>query len=75
MKDFIEYNDIYVPERIDYENLLQANYHKRFEYQLNYRSQNKNVPNLVNNNYQSNNGQYSFSNANNLNGDLTKYMQ
>lgn len=55
--------------------MLQSNYQKRFEYQLNYRSQNKNVSSNVANNYQQNQGQYSLSKTNQLNGDLTKYMQ
>ena len=55
---------------------MQLNYLKRFEYQLNNRSQNnKNASSNAVNNYQANQGQYGISTANHLNGDLTKYMQ
>ena len=55
---------------------MQLNYLKRFEYQLNNRSQNnKSASSNAVNNYQANQGQYGISTANQLNGDLTKYMQ
>ncbi len=43
LKDFVEYNQIYVPDKINYEEVVNSNYHVRLEHQLNFSNNNVQV--------------------------------
>jgi hypothetical protein len=36
LKDFVEYNHIYVPDKINYDEVVNSNYHVRLDRQLNF---------------------------------------